>query len=199
MNPKLLSLIALLPLPLLAQTEYIGPISVTVGGSYGPYTNEEVSHTINHEADGTLTLIIHQYDLVGTFIGDLTLGQYTVSQLAFDAERGGYYRDYTNDGATMHFTAVSNGVATMDNDYGFDQRGGNVLVTLADDGTATVVNTFQPGVMPFSIVSTFVGQSSAETLPEQFVEPHETTIYYDLWGRTVSASYSGIRLSRNNR
>lgn len=199
MNPKLLSLIALLPLPLLAQTEYIGPISVTVGGSYGPYTNEEVSHTINHEADGTLTLIIHQYDLVGTFIGDLTLGQYTVSQLTFDAERDGYYRDYTNDGATMHFTAVSNGVATMDNDYGFDQRGGNVLVTLADDGTATVVNTFQPGVMPFSIVSTFVGQSSTETLPEQFVEPRETTIYFDLWGRPVSASYSGIRLLRNNR
>lgn len=199
MNQKLLTLFALLPLPLLAQTEYVGPISVTVGGSYGPYTNETVCHTITTEADGTLTLTIHQYDLLGTFIGDLTLGQYPVSQLAFDADRGGYYRDYTNDGATMHFTAVSNGVATMDNDYGFDQRGGNVLVTLTDDGTATVVNTFQPGVMPFSIVSTFVGQSSTEALPKQFAEPREATTYFDLWGRPVSASYTGLRLTRNSR
>lgn len=181
----------------MAQTEYTGPISVTVGGSYGPYTNESVSHTITTEADGTLTLTIHQYILAGTFIGDLTLGQYTVSQLAYDAERGGYYRDYTNDGLTMHFTAVNNGVVSMDNDYGFDQRGGSVLVTLTDDGTATVINTFQPGVMPFSIVSTFVGQSSTESLAQQMAEPRAATRYYDLWGRPVSATYRGLRLARH--
>lgn len=199
MNPKLLvTFISLIPVNLCAQTEYIGGISVTVGGSYGPYVNESVCHTITHETDGSLTLTIHQFTLTETVIGDLTLGQYTVSQLTYDDERGGYYRDYTNDGLTMHFSSVSGGVTTMDNDYGFDQRGGNVLVKLADDGTATIVNTFQPGVMPFLIVSTFVGQSSIEALPEQMVEPLVSD-YYDLWGRPVSSSYRGLRLTRYNR
>lgn len=178
-------------LTLLAQTEYTGSVSVMVGGSYGPYTNPSISQLITSEADGSLTLTICEYTLPATVMGDLTLGQYTVSNLVYDAEHGGYYRDYTNDGLTMHFRAESNGVATMDQDYTFEKKGGNVLVTFADDGTATIVNTFQPGVMPFAIVSTFVGQPSTEQLSQVNDTSTADARTYDLAGRPVPITAKG--------
>lgn len=189
-----LSLALLATTSLMAQTEYTGSISVMVGGSYGPYTNASVCHVLTTEADGTLTLTIPEYTLAATVMGDLTLGQYTVSNLAYDETRGGYYRDYTNDGLTMHFRAESNGVATLDKDYTFEQKGGNVLVTFADDGTATVVNSFQPGVMPFSIVSTFVGQPESAALPMLLDETAANAPAFDLSGRTVPAAAKGLRI-----
>jgi len=194
MKKLFLSLALFATTSLMAQTEYTGGISVMVGGSYGPYTNASVTHVLTTEADGTITLTIPEYTLAATVMGDLTLGQYTVSNLAYDETRGGYYRDYTNDDLTMHFRAESNGVATLDKDYTFEQKGGNVLVTLADDGTVTVVNSFQPGVMPFSIVSTFVGQPTAGSLSQLSGETDAEVPAYDLWGRPVSASYCGLRI-----
>lgn len=194
-----LSLAALATTTLWAQTQYTGSISVMVGGAYGPYTNASVVHDISTQADGSLTLTIHEYTLVSTVMGDLTLGQYTISNLAYDAERGGYYRDYTNDGLTMHFRAETDGVATIDSDYTFERKGGNVLVTLAEDGSVTIINSFQPGVMPFSIVSTFVGQPEAEALPKLSDESDAASPAYDLLGHAIPATSKGWRIQSGKK
>ena len=89
-------------------------------------------------------------------MGDLTLGAYTVSNVAYDQERGAYYRDYSADGLTFHLTAVNNGATTMDNDYDFT-RLGTIEVKATEAGGVSVVNTFQPGAMPFPVESVFEG------------------------------------------
>ena len=131
-----------------------GDVSVMVGGQFGPYDKQGVTYKIKANADGTINVEIPAYDLPGTVMGDLSLGTYTVSNIAYDEERGAFYRDYSNDGLTFHLTAVNNGETTMDNDYSFTQLG-NIEVKRTETGV-TIINNFQPGAMPFPVVATFV-------------------------------------------
>ena len=136
--------------------EHKGGVSVMVGGQFGPYTQTDITYGIEDNGDGTINVVIPGFQLSGTVMGDLTLGAYTVSNVAYDAERGAYYRDYSADGLTFHLTAVNNGATTMDNDYDFT-RLGTIEVKATEGGGVSVVNTFQPGAMPFPVESVFEG------------------------------------------
>jgi len=188
MKKLLFALLALLacPVALVAQTLYTGSVSTMVGSAYGPYTNDAVNYLITNNADATLTVTICEYSLEETIMGSLTLGEYTVSNLTFDESRGGYYRDYTNDGLTMHFRAEKNGTVSMDNDYTFEKKGGNILVTATENGF-TIVNSFQPGVMPFQIVATAQVAPDAAAIEQiELDSPRNTICLFDLQGRPTS-------------
>ena len=129
-----------------------GVISVSVGGQ--TYENPNVTYVITANADGTVNVVVPEFGLENTIMGNLTIGSYTIQNVAYDDEKASFYRDYTGDGLSLHFKAVANGITTMDKDYSFD-RMGNITVT-AKDGGLTIVNNFQPGVMPFPITTTFV-------------------------------------------
>ncbi len=130
-----------------------GNISVLVGGQFGPYVSETVTFTIQANADGTINVVMPEYNLGNTVIGDLTVGTYTVSNIAYDEGRGSFYRDYSGDNLSFHFKAVQDGATTMDADYVITQLG-NIEVKSTGNGVS-VVNNFQPGMMPFPIVATF--------------------------------------------
>lgn len=130
-----------------------GDVSVMVGGQFGPYLAHGVSYVIEPNEDGTINVVIPAMELNGTVMGDLSLGSYTIKNLAFDKEKGSYYRDYANDGLTFHLTAVNNGATTMDNDYSFSKMG-NLEVKGNGEGVM-IINSFQPGAMPFPIVAVF--------------------------------------------
>ena len=136
--------------------QHKGGVTVMVGGQFGPYTQTDITYGIEDNGDGTINVVIPGFQLSGTVMGDLTLGAYTVSNVAYDAERGAYYRDYSADGLTFHLTAVNNGATTMDNDYDFT-RLGTIEVKATEAGGVSVVNTFQPGAMPFPVESVFEG------------------------------------------
>lgn len=136
---------------------HVGLVSVTVGGQFGPYLHEDVTYKIVANEDGTVNLVMPQYELTGTVMGDLTVGGYTVSNIAYDEELGAFVRDYTGDGLSMHLIAVNDGTTTMDNDYELTKLG-NVVIQPTSDGI-TIVNSFQPGNMPFPIVATFTSNS----------------------------------------
>lgn len=131
--------------------EYTGINSVSVGDMF-TYT-ADITYKITANEDGTINLHVPSYQLPGTVMGDLTLGEYTVSNIAFDDARSAFYRDYVDDGLTFHFTCVSNGETTMDSDYTF-KPDSNVSIEKGDDGLK-VVNSFKMGSMPFQIVATF--------------------------------------------
>jgi hypothetical protein len=145
------------PQSVLVKGTHQGSISVMVGGSFGPYDNSNVTHQITVNADGTINVVVPEYSLEGTQIGDLTLGTYTISNIAYDTEKGAFYRDYKDDGMTFHFNAVSGGTTTMDGDYPFTV--GNIEVKKTDSGIR-IVNNFQMGKMPFLITSTFTKAST---------------------------------------
>lgn len=173
-----------LSMGLKAQTgTYTGPVSVVVGGAY-TYTKEEVQYDLVMNEDATLDVTICGYELPGTMIGDLTLGQYTVCNVPYDEAQGGYFKDYTQDGLTMHFKAEQGGVATMDNDYVL-QKAGSLLITATETGYC-IVNTFSPGMMPFVIVSTAQVTKVNESGAVIISAPEAEMKCYDLKGMPAS-------------
>ena len=136
-----------------------GTNSVVVGGQFGPYT-AEITYKITANTDGSINIVLPEYTLTGTVMGDLTLGTYTISNIAYDTEKGAFYRDYTNDGLSMHIKAVKNGETTMDSDYTFEQHGASITITPTESGIS-VSHTFQPGAMPFGITATMEGVKQA--------------------------------------
>jgi len=135
-----------------------GSISVMVGEQFGPYINSSVAYTITANEDGTINIIVPEYTLDNTYIGNLTLGSYTISNVAYDNEKKAFYRDYTGDQLSFHFKSEG-GSMPMDGDYTFTKLG-NIIVQTTETGMS-IVNNFTPGNMPFPIVSTF--EKTAQT------------------------------------
>lgn len=134
---------------------YTGTNSVSVGGMFTYMVN--MTYTVEANADGTVNLHIPTYTITGTVMGDLTLGEHTISNIAFDEAKNAFYREYGQDGIKMHFTAVNNGQTTMDNEYEFINGNGSVTNVLIEKSEAglKVTDTFRLGAMPFEIVGTF--------------------------------------------
>lgn len=133
--------------------EFSGVNTVVVGGMFT--YKADITYDIRKAENGTLTVNIPEYSLAGTVMGDLTLGAYSIEGLEFDEETDSFSRDYSNDGLSMHFTAVQNGTTNMDKDYSFNP-GSQITVEKAETGIK-VTNRFKMGAMPFEIVATFEG------------------------------------------
>ena len=157
---KLTFYVGTVPPSILVKGRYSGSVSVMVGTAFGPYVNNSVTYQIIANADGTINVVVPEYTLDNTAIGNLTLGTYTISNIAYDAERGAFYRDYTGDNLSFHFKATG-GTAELDNDYTFTQLG-NIEVKNTESGVS-IINNFQPGRMPFPITSTFTRTQSGST------------------------------------
>ncbi len=133
---------------------YTGTNTVTVGGNF-TYT-AECQCEITANPDGTVDFTWEPYSLKETVMGDLTLGTCTISNIAWDEAQGGFYRDYSADGITQHFTAEKDGVTSMDKDYVLGETS-TILIQPTADGI-TVTNPFKLGAMPLPLTSTFEGK-----------------------------------------
>lgn len=138
-------------------TEYTGEVVVHVDKNY---SCPNVIYTITKNNDGTINLILPEFTLEKTTIGTITVGSYTVKNISYNDTEKKYFRDYTSDGISMHLK-VSGVIMNLDGDYSLEKTG-NITVMLANDGQATIVNSFQPGKMPFLITSTFTSNSSSD-------------------------------------
>ena len=169
------------------------PITVNVGGAFN-YANKSVSYDVRKYMDGDVQkadVEISTYTLENTVMGNLTLGTYTVKGLTYDESKGGFYRDYKDDGLKFHFTAENGGNKTMDGDYSFNNtKDNNILVKYSGNNITDIVNTFQMGAMPFAIISKFDTQSTGITSIKN--NRKNDGKMYNLQGQEVSESYKGI-------
>lgn len=133
---------------------YTGTNTVVVGGQFTYTAETSVVITVNE--DGTVNFTWQEYMLGGTVMGDLTLGTCTISNIAYDEDKGGFYRDYSNDGLTQHFKAEQDGTATMDKDYALGATS-TILIEKTDAGIR-VSNPFKLGAMPFPITASYEGK-----------------------------------------
>ena len=178
---------------------YIKPvtnaISVSVGGIYN-YSNESVTYNVRKYKDGDVEKVdveVPTYTLAGTIMGDLTLGSYTVKGLEYDEDKGGFYRDYKNDGLKFHFTAEQGGKKTMDADYEFNSsKDNNILVKYNGSQIESIVNHFQMGAMPFGIESTFSNTTTAINGVYNKATNAGDGVMYNIAGQRVDDSYKGI-------
>lgn len=170
-------------------------INVNVGGMF-PYANESVTYNVRKYMDGDVQKVdveVPTYTLDNTVMGNLTLGTYTVKGLVYDEEKGGFYRDYKNDGLSFHFIAENDGNKTMDGDYEFNaQKDNNILVKYNGSKITDIVNTFQMGAMPFGIVSNFQSEATGISSVKNDVQKKNDGKMYNLNGQVVSESYKGV-------
>lgn len=170
-------------------------INVNVGGMF-PYANEGVTYNVRKYMDGDVQKVdveVPTYTLDNTLMGNLTLGTYTVKGLVYDEEKGGFYRDYKNDGLSFHFTAEQNGNKIMDGDYEFNaEKDNNILVKYNGSKITDIVNTFQMGAMPFGIVSSFNSEATGISSVKNDVQKKNDGKMYNLNGQVVSESYKGV-------
>ena len=170
-------------------------INVNVGGMF-PYANEGVTYNVRKYMDGDVQkgdVEVPTYTLDNTLMGNLTLGTYTVKGLTYDEEKGGFYRDYKNDGLNFHFTAEQNGNKIMDGDFEFNSaKDNNILVKYNGSKITDIVNTFQMGAMPFGIVSSFNSAATGISSVKNDVQKKNDGKMYNLNGQVVSESYKGV-------
>ena len=170
-------------------------INVNVGGMF-PYTNESVTYNIRKYMDGDVQKVdveVPTYTLDNTLMGNLTLGTYTVKGLTYDEEKGGFYRDYKNDGLKFHFIAEKDGNKTMNGEYEFNTaKDNNILVKYNGSKITDIVNTFQMGAMPFGIVSSFNSAATGISSVKNDVQKKNDGKMYNLNGQVVSESYKGV-------
>lgn len=170
-------------------------ITVNVGGMF-PYANEGVTYNVRKYMDGDVQKVdveIPTYSLANTLMGNLTLGTYTVKGLVYDEEKGGFYRDYKNDGLKFHFIAEKDGNKTMDGDFEFNTaKDNNILVKYSGSKITDIVNTFQMGAMPFGIVTNFKNEATGISSVKNDVQKKNDGKMYNLNGQVVSESYKGV-------
>lgn len=170
-------------------------INVNVGGMF-PYANESVTYNVRKYMDGDVQKVdveVPTYTLDNTLMGNLTLGTYTVKGLTYDEEKGGFYRDYKNDGLSFHFIAEKDGNKTMNGEYEFNTaKDNNILVKYNGSKITDIVNTFQMGAMPFGIVSSFNSAATGISSVKNDVQKKNDGKMYNLNGQVVSESYKGV-------
>lgn len=170
------------------------PITVTVAHQI-TYNNDAVTYNVRKYIDGDqqkLDVQISSFTLDNTVMGNLRLGSYTIKGLTYDAAAGGFYRDYKDDGLSMHFTAEKDGTTTMNADYDFNPaKDNNILVKYNGNNISDIINTFQIGAMPFCITTAFKQQESGINAVKNYGR-QPNGIMYDLNGRRVTDSYKGV-------
>ena len=137
---------------------YIGTTALKVGDSFGPFTSATVGYKITANEDGTINVTASEENYTGvTMMGNLTLGTYTVKNLAYDKESNSFVRDYSNDGIKVHFKAV--GGMPIDKEYPFKATS-KMVVTVDESGTLTIKNNYSLTRMPFPISATYTGKKA---------------------------------------
>ena len=138
---------------------YSGKNQLKVGGSFGPFTSATVDYNIAANEDGTINVTVSEEKYTGvTMMGNLTLGTYTVKNLAYDEATHSFVRDYSNDGINVHLKSEG-GMMTVDKDYPF-QATSKMVVTLGENGAITVTNNYSLKGMPLPLSAVFTGTVS---------------------------------------
>ncbi len=133
---------------------YTGADSLSVGSQWG-YWAQGLSYTITANDDGTVNVVVPEQTFEGTVMGNITQGQFTISNIAYDESRGAFYRNYSDDAIKAHVKAVRNGTTTMDSDYQLNNA--EITIKANGNGGVSIVNTYKFGNMPFQLTGTFTG------------------------------------------
>ena len=138
---------------------YSGTTSLKVGPTMGPFVSATVGYTITANNDGTINVTASEEKYTGvTMMNNLTLGTYTVKNLAYDKATNSFSRDYSEDGIKVHFKS-NGGSMNKDENYEFGKTS-KMTITLAEDGTLTITNNYKIGAMPFPISATYTGKKA---------------------------------------
>ena len=125
---------------------YSGTYTLNVAGRFSYDT--DIKCTVTEGENGTVSVTIPEYSLKGTMMGDMTLGELTVTGLVYDESKDGFFRSYGGEGLTQ----TMNGTTYPLNDPS------SILVVKDENGNVTIENPFTLGKMPLPLTATFAGK-----------------------------------------
>lgn len=134
------------------------PLTVNVSNTdYTPTAN--VEYQTRKYVEGEVEkqdVVFPAYSLAGTPMGDgdMEVGSYTVCGLVYDETLGGYFKDYSKDGLTVHLKTYPEKGKALDGDYSLAAEGMTLFVQYEGNDVVYVENNFIPGSMPFLILAT---------------------------------------------
>lgn len=137
---------------------YVGTDSLHFGMSTMSFKTaaKNVKFVVVENSDKSINVTLPEEDfdfssdpMVGTMIGKIVQGTYTVKNIPYDATKKAYYLDYT-DKATADVTVFGN-------TKNYTVTKGIVTVTFTGS-TVTVENEHKFGSMPMELYATFVGK-----------------------------------------
>ena len=130
--------------------KYTGTTSLKVG-DFGPFESTTVAYTVTANNDGTINVVVPEevYENVPV-MGTVTLGTYTINNLAYDENSNSYSRDYSNDGVKVLFKGkeVSFGATSK------------MVATVSEDGTLTISNNYVIGRSPMAHSAVYTGKKA---------------------------------------
>jgi len=177
------------------KTDYKNVLNLSVGGMYNYTTEDEVTYTIGiYQQDNKVMMdvVVPEYELKNTAIGTLKVGSYTIKGLIYDEEKGGYYRNYVNDGLTVSFSSTS----IQEGQYALDggTTGNNVqeiLVKTNNGNITSIENKFKVGKMPFQLISTFDAKNDFVNGIKDIQTNNSSKKMYDINGTEVHNTKKG--------
>lgn len=125
-------------------------------GAFGTFNNINTTVSLMMDENGKYNIKVSSQQILGTIMGDLTVGEYTIKDLTFDEATNTFSKDYSKDGVKMHLKAVNGGKETMNGDY--EHHNATIKAVFGTDGSLTVENNYQAGRMPFPLKGTFTGK-----------------------------------------
>lgn len=128
------------------QLTYTGKNTVTVDHEYDPVV---ITCKVTKNDDGTLDVEMPEYQLPNTKIGDLTIGAVTIKKIAYNEERGAYYRIFGKDRLKMDFKSEG-GMVNINGNFDFTEDS-NIEVQLKDNGVLIVLDYTFPAMEPMHL------------------------------------------------
>lgn len=138
--------------------------SVNIMGStdpmWGAKTGSAVTYIITAVSDSAIDVTIPAEGYNGIFmVNDVSMGQYTIHNIAWNADSQAFYKNYGKTAAAEglelpHFS--STGMKIKDRNFAFSEDS-SIKVWKGADGKLNIINTFKPGTMPFPIYVIFSG------------------------------------------
>ena len=138
---------------------YTGTTSLEVVGMPGSYTSPTVEYKVTANEDGSINVTASEEKYTGVpMVGNLTIGTYTVKNLAYDKATNSFSRDYSSDDLKVYLKSEG-GIMSLDNNYSFESPS-NIIVKLDENGTLTITNRYKLKRMPMSISATYTGKKA---------------------------------------
>ena len=138
---------------------YTGTTSLKVGGVFGPFTSATVGYKVTANEDGSINVTASEEKYTGVpMVGNLTIGTYTVKNLAYDKATNSFSRDYSSDDLKVYLKSEG-GIMSLNNNYAFESPS-KIIVKLDENGTLTITNRYKLKRMPMSISATYTGKKA---------------------------------------
>ena len=130
--------------------KYTGTTSLKVG-DFGPFESTTVAYTVTANNDGTINVVVPEevYENV-PMMGTVTLGTYTINNLAYDENSNSYSRDYSNDGVKVLFKG-------KEKSFGATSK---MVATVSEAGTLTISNNYVIGRSPMGHSAVYTGKKT---------------------------------------